>query len=180
VVRYGYKEGRWDHFNFENQLLMKVVEFLQLQPQDDAAEAPSDSGELSVIPASPRAHHHQLFAEAGTASSASYSGGWSSCEIDAGVMSRRVRFEEPWSGGEEAAAAAEKSVEVKTLMEERESGVSYMIGHTCVEAHESSSAVKKFAVNVVYGFLRRNSRRSAAELGVPHTSLIEVGMTYRV
>ncbi|TKW23217.1 hypothetical protein SEVIR_4G278600v4 [Setaria viridis] len=177
VVRYGYKEGRWDHFNFENQLLMKVVEFLQLQPQEDAAEPPSDSGELSVIPASPRAHHQ--LADAGTASSASYSGG-SSCEIDAGVMSRRVRFEEPWSGGEEGDAAAERNGEVKTLMEERESGVSYMIGHTCVEAHESSPAVKRFAINVVYGFLRRNSRRPAAELGVPHTSLIEVGMTYRV
>ena len=55
-----------------------------------------------------------------------------------------------------------------------------MSGHTCVQAHESSPAVKKFAINVVYGFLRRNSRRPAAELGVPHTSLIEVGMTYSV
>jgi KUP system potassium uptake protein len=100
----------------------------------------------------------------------------SACEIDPGVVSRRIRFEEPWAGaGEET-----KSSEVKTLLEERESGVSYMIGHTCVQAHESSPAVKKFAVNVVYGFLRRNSRRPAAELGVPHTSLIEVGMTYTV
>ncbi|XP_073357894.1 probable potassium transporter 13 [Aegilops tauschii subsp. strangulata] len=32
VVRYGYKEGRWDHFNFEDQLLVKVMEFLQMQP----------------------------------------------------------------------------------------------------------------------------------------------------
>jgi hypothetical protein len=65
---------------------------------------------------------------------------------------RKVRFEEPWTEDEE---------EVKTLLEERESGVSYMIGHTCVLAHESSSAVKKFAVNVIYGFLRRNSSRPA-------------------
>ena len=175
VVRYGYKEGRWDHFNFENQLLMKVVEFLEMQ------EEAADSGELSVIPASPRAQQLVDVDAAPTASCSSSS----ACEIDPGVVSKRVRFEEPWArggagAGEEEEGEEMKSSEVKTLLEERESGVSYMIGHTCVQAHESSPAVKKFAVNVVYGFLRRNSRRPAAELGVPHTSLIEVGMTYTV
>ena len=81
------------------------------------------------------------------------------------------------AGGRAAAGSEE---EVKTLLEELESGVSYMIGHTCVQAHESSPAVKKFAINVVYGFLRRNSRRPAVELGIPNTSLIEVGMTYKI
>jgi KUP system potassium uptake protein len=158
VVRYGYKEGRRDHFNFENQLLMKVVEFLQLQDAAAAAKAGgcvSGSGELSVIPA---------HVDAGSAPP-------SCSEIDAG---RRVRFEEP------SGAAAGSEEEVKTLLEELESGVSYMIGHTCVQAHESSPAVKKFAINVVYGFLRRNSRRPAVELGIPNTSLIEVGMTYKI
>ncbi|KAG2613617.1 hypothetical protein PVAP13_4KG369100 [Panicum virgatum] len=169
VVRYGYKEGRWDHFNFENQLLMKVVEFLEMQ------EEAADSGELSVIPASPRAQQLVDVDAAPTASCSSSS----ACEIDPGVVSKRVRFEERAGAGEEEEGEM-KSGEVKTLLEERESGVSYMIGHTCVQAHESSPAVKKFAVNVVYGFLRRNSRRPAAELGVPHTSLIEVGMTYTV
>lgn len=166
VVRYGYKEGRRDHFNFENQLLMKVVEFLQRQADAEAGGGDSGSGELSVIPA---AAHAQLV-DADSAPMASCS--TSSCEIDAGIVGgRRVRFEEPSGPGGE---------EVRTLLEERESGVSYMIGHTCVQAHESSPAVKKFAVNVVYGFLRRNSRRPAVELGVPNTSLIEVGMTYKV
>ncbi|CAD6335886.1 unnamed protein product [Miscanthus lutarioriparius] len=168
VVRYGYKEGRRDHFNFENQLLMKVVEFLQRQDAAEAGDYSSGSRELSVIPAAPA--HAQLVDADSAPPMASWS--TSSCEIDA--VGRRVRFEEPrgagGSGGEE----------VKTLLEERESGVSYMIGHTCVQAHESSPAVKKFAVNVVYGFLRRNSRRPAVELGIPNTSLIEVGMTYKV
>lgn len=175
VVRYGYKEGRRDHFNFENQLLMKVVEFLQRQ---DAAAAAAEAGdyysrELSVIPAAP-AHAHAQLVDADSAPPM-VSCSTSSCEIDAGgAGGRRVRFEEP------RGAAGSSGEEVKTLLEERESGVSYMIGHTCVQAHESSPAVKKFAVNVVYGFLRRNSRRPAVELGIPNTSLIEVGMTYKV
>ena len=120
VVRYGYKEGRWDHFNFENQLLMKVVEFLETQ------EEAADSGELSVIPASPRAQQLVDVDAAPTASCSSSS----ACEIDPGVVSKRVRFEEPWArggagAGEEEEGEEMKSSKVKTLLEERESGVSY-------------------------------------------------------
>ncbi|KAK3131060.1 hypothetical protein QOZ80_6BG0501500 [Eleusine coracana subsp. coracana] len=172
VVRYGYKEGRWDHFNFENQLLMKVVEFLRLQEEEQEGDDDSGGELMSVIPAA-RRRYDQLMTTMDAAPVASNSGS-SAAEIEPGVFSRRVRLEASWI------EEMKKSSEVKTLLEERESGVSYMIGHTCVLAHESSSAVKKFAVNIVYGFLRRNSRRPAVELGVPHASLIEVGMTYRV
>uniref|UniRef100_A0A453SY36 Potassium transporter n=1 Tax=Aegilops tauschii subsp. strangulata TaxID=200361 RepID=A0A453SY36_AEGTS len=167
VVRYGYKEGRWDHFNFEDQLLVKVLEFLQLQQADgDGERCSTGSGEMSVIPAAP--------SQAVVDALASMSSG--EIEYYAGGGAKKVRFEEL-----PAAWRREETMsEVRELLEEREAGVSYMIGHTCVFAHESSSAVKKFAVNVVYGFLRRNSRRPAVVLGIPHTSLIEVGMVYRV
>uniref|UniRef100_A0A0E0AD34 Potassium transporter n=1 Tax=Oryza glumipatula TaxID=40148 RepID=A0A0E0AD34_9ORYZ len=180
IVRYGYKEGRWDHFNFENQLLMKVVEFLRHQDGGGggggdrmSAAASGEDEAMSVIPAtSSSGGSNQHAFDAGTTTS--------SCEIDAtagGGGRRKVRFDDDGGGGGEE---EEEAAEVKELMEEKEAGVSYMIGHTCVFAHESSSAVKKFAVNVVYGFLRRNSRRPAVVLGIPHTSLIEVGMAYRV
>ena len=74
----------------------------------------------------------------------------------------------------------ELNKEVKELMEARESGVAYMIGNPYVTANELSSPVKKFAIDVVYGFLRRNCRRPSIALGIPHTSLVEVGMIYRV
>ncbi|KAF8412761.1 hypothetical protein HHK36_000731 [Tetracentron sinense] len=70
--------------------------------------------------------------------------------------------------------------EVKELVDAREAGVAYMMGNTCVVARESSSFVKKFAIDIVYGFLRQNCRRPATVLGIPHTSLIEVGMAYHV
>ena len=70
--------------------------------------------------------------------------------------------------------------EVEELEAAREAGLAYMMGNTCVLANEASSYLKKFVINIVYGFLRRNSRRPATSLGVPHTSLIEVGMVYRV
>lgn len=82
---------------------------------------------------------------------------------------RKVRFQ-----------CAELNKEVKELMEARESGVAYMIGNPYITANELSSPVKKFAIDVVYGFLRRNCRRPANALGIPHTSLVEVGMVYHV
>ncbi|KAG6773714.1 hypothetical protein POTOM_021030 [Populus tomentosa] len=72
------------------------------------------------------------------------------------------------------------SEDVNELMEAEEAGVVYMIGHTCVISNEASCILKKFVINVVYGFLRRHSRSPAASLGIPHAALIEVGRVYRV
>lgn len=68
--------------------------------------------------------------------------------------------------------------EVKELVEAREAGMAYMMGQTCVVASDTSSWAKKFVIDIVYSFLRRNCRRPAVALGIPHTSLIEVGMVY--
>ncbi|XP_022718099.1 probable potassium transporter 13 [Durio zibethinus] len=70
--------------------------------------------------------------------------------------------------------------EVQELMDAKESGVAYMMANTHIRANGASSFVKKFAINIIYGFLRRNSRRPAIALGIPHTSLVEIGMLYQV
>ncbi|KAK3218490.1 hypothetical protein Dsin_012460 [Dipteronia sinensis] len=69
---------------------------------------------------------------------------------------------------------------VRELMEAKEAGVAYMTSNTYVQASEVSSYVKRLAINTIYGFLRRNSRRPATILGIPPSSLIEVGMAYHV
>ncbi|THU68672.1 hypothetical protein C4D60_Mb08t06320 [Musa balbisiana] len=150
VVRYGYKDERLDSYEFENQLLLKVAQFLR---QEGGGLLEPDS-ELSSIGES--------------SSSWLVLGGG-----DGGGRKRVRRFE-----GDEA--TAEVRQEVWELLEGREAGVSYMIGHTCVVAHESSPLIKKLAIDVVYGFLRRNSRSPAVSLGIPHASLVEVGMVYHV
>lgn len=86
------------------------------------------------------------------------------------VGRRRVRFKD----------VVDPNVEVKKLMEARQAGVAYMIGNTCVVAREESSLFKKIAINIVYRFLRQNCRKPAVGLGIPHTSLIEVGMVYHI
>lgn len=92
-------------------------------------------------------------------------------EADGGRTGRRRKLG-LWNSG--------SNDEVRELMEAKEAGAAYMMANTYVIATETSSLLKKFAINIVYAFLRRNSRRPAIALRVPHTSLIEVGMVYRV
>ncbi|KAL5977224.1 Potassium transporter [Asimina triloba] len=153
IIRYGYKDPHRDCFDFENQLIMKVAEFLQ-QEDDEGSCHGRTHGQMAVVgkPSSPVAD-----AMAGS-------------ECNGGVLGHGKKVGFKGVGVRE---------EVKELLEAKEAGVAYMMGHTCVVASEVSSIIKKFAIDFVYGFMRRNCRRPAVPLGIPHTSLIEVGMVYK-
>ncbi|XP_068322244.1 probable potassium transporter 13 [Pyrus communis] len=154
IVRYGYKDVK-DCYNFETQLIEKVAEFLKQE---------RNSEELAVRGQSPNlisaATRNEVYGCRAVHWSDDVSGGSS----------------EQWRDG---VGSAEQWM--KKLMEAREAGgMAYMVGNPYVEASEVSPFLKKFAIDIVYNFLRRNCRRPAVTLGIPHTSLIEVGMLYQV
>jgi KUP system potassium uptake protein len=66
--------------------------------------------------------------------------------------------------------------QIEHLRHARESGIVYVLGHTNLKCKETSSVLRKFVINDLYGFLRRNSRSSSDSLDVPHTNLLQVGM----
>ncbi|XP_058747901.1 potassium transporter 1 [Vicia villosa] len=66
------------------------------------------------------------------------------------------------------------------ILKAKESGVTYIIGHSYAEAKKSSSLIKKFGIDIVYAFLSKNCRDHDIMLDVAHTSLLEVGMAYHV
>jgi len=86
---------------------------------------------------------------------------------------------EPFALGRRRSMKSGELEEVEKLTEARQVGVAYMIGNTCVVPQKGSFFLRKLAINI-YGFLRQNCRRPAVSLGIPHTSLIEVGMIYHV
>ncbi|XVF25337.1 hypothetical protein REPUB_Repub13aG0204700 [Reevesia pubescens] len=153
VVRYGYKDQRKDSHDFENHLIETVTKFLQCGNND--SELRVFEKEISLNQqSSPPEDIAALRLENG---------------VTTGSSKKTIRFR-----------GAGCSKELEDLAEARESGLAYMMGSTCVLASETSSYLKKFVINIVYGFLRQNCRRPATTLGVPHPSLIEVGMVYRV
>ncbi|CAA0828499.1 Potassium transporter 8 [Striga hermonthica] len=87
---------------------------------------------------------------------------------------KRVRFvvpESPQEGGR---------VELEELVEAREAGMAFILGHCHVKAKPGSGLVKRLAVNVGYDFLRRNSREPTYASSFPRASTLEVGMVYHV
>ncbi|KAF2322991.1 hypothetical protein GH714_032668 [Hevea brasiliensis] len=70
--------------------------------------------------------------------------------------------------------------ELMDLLQAKEAGVAYIMGHSYVKARRTSTFLKKLAIDIGYSFLRKNCRGPAVALNIPHISLIEVGMIYYV
>lgn len=70
--------------------------------------------------------------------------------------------------------------ELSFIRKAKESGVVYLLGHGDIRARKDSWFIKKLVINYFYAFLRKNCRRGIANLSVPHSNLMQVGMTYMV
>ena len=71
-------------------------------------------------------------------------------------------------------------MELEAVRDTEESGVVYLLNHADVRAKKQSWFIKKLVINYFYSFLSRNCRATIEALAVPHTRLIQVGMTYMV
>ncbi|KAK4402814.1 Potassium transporter 6 [Sesamum angolense] len=83
---------------------------------------------------------------------------------------KRVRFVIPESPKIDKGAREE----LRELMEAREAGIAYVLGHSYVRAKKGSSLIKKVVINLGYDFLRRNCRAPTYALSAPHASTLEV------
>jgi KUP system potassium uptake protein len=70
--------------------------------------------------------------------------------------------------------------ELQELMDAREAGMSFILGHSYMKAKSGSSFIKRIVINFFYEFLRKNSRGPAYAVNIPHASTLEVGMVYQV
>lgn len=94
------------------------------------------------------------------------------------VGGKRVRFlieERVERGG---MVGKEVKEELDDLVEAREAGIAFILGHSHVKAKPGSSFLKRMAIDYIYNFLRRNCRGPEVALRVPPASLLEVGMVY--
>eukprot|EP01018_Ginkgo_biloba_P005531 Gb_17337 [translate_table: standard] len=66
--------------------------------------------------------------------------------------------------------------ELQKLFEAKESGTTFILGHTYIKAKKDSVRLKKLVIDVVYGFLKRSCREPSMTLSVPHAALLKVGM----
>ncbi|XP_072959773.1 potassium transporter 7-like [Typha angustifolia] len=191
IVRYGYKDVESDDDNFENQLVMSIAKFIQLEAEETSSTGSYDTsneGRMAVI------RSDDTFGTRLLVRGADENGGDSSIirssrsetlqslqslyEQESPNVSRRrrVRFELP----EAEPMDPQVKEDLLALVEAKDAGVAYIMGHSYIKARKNSSFLKKFVIDVAYSFLRKNCRGPAVALNIPHISLIEVGMIYYV
>ncbi|KAJ1388818.1 Potassium transporter [Sesbania bispinosa] len=190
IVRYGYKDIKRDDGDFENHLVQSIAEFIQMEavePQFSISETSSLDGRMAVIgtrslessPSLIVSEHEDVGVDDNIPSSKSITLRRLQSTYDdenPQVRRHRVRFQVPNNPGLDHAAREELS----DLIQAKEAGVAYIMGHSYVKARKSSSFLKKLVIDMGYSFLRKNCRSPAVALNIPHISLIEVGMIYYV
>lgn len=178
IARYGYRDAQKDDNEFEKDLFCSIAEFIRSQrlPCVVGTEDIESDENMTVV---------------GTSSS--NMGGIRMCEADENSaeivgtselreikpperLRKRVRFVVPASPRIDRDAQEE----LQELMEAREAGMAFIMGHSYVRAKKGSSLMKRIVINLGYDFLRRNFREPNFALRIPYASTLEVGMIYHV
>ncbi|PHT95561.1 Potassium transporter 4 [Capsicum annuum] len=188
IVRYGYKDIQRDDGDFEDLLIQSIAEFIQMEavePQLSSSETPSLDGRMAVISKKALQSTSTLIISEDFGMRDSIQSSKSltlqslrSAYADENpqIRRRQVRFQLPENPGMDPAVKDE----LRDLIQAKEAGVAYIMGHSYVKARRSSSFLKKFVVDIGYSFLRKNCRGPSVVLNIPQISLIEVGMIYHV
>ncbi|KAH7853024.1 hypothetical protein Vadar_032264 [Vaccinium darrowii] len=192
IIRYGYKDIQRDNGDFENLLIQSLAEFIQMEavePSLSSSDSASFDGRMAVISSArtPLQGNSSLVVvseleDFGTINTIQSSKSLtlqslrSSYDDERPPTRQQVRFQLPPNIGMDPAVREE----LMELIQAKEAGVAYIMGHSYVKARRSSSFFKKLVIDIGYSFLRKNCRGPSVALNIPHISLIEVGMTYYV
>ncbi|CAN1302957.1 Potassium transporter 7 [Linum perenne] len=184
IARYGYKDVRKENHQVLEQLLIESLEkFIRREAQERSLESDGDedtntedeycnSTRVLVAPnGSVYSLGVPLLADLQESSSSSSRASKLECSSSTA---------DPGAGG--VAVDPEQSLEreLSFIRKAKESGVVYLMGHGDIRARKDSWFLKKLVINYFYAFLRKNCRREIANLSVPHSNLMQVGMTYMV
>ncbi|KAJ8529882.1 hypothetical protein K7X08_036717 [Anisodus acutangulus] len=180
VARYGYKDARKEnHHTFEQLLIESLEKFIRREAQERSLESDGDGSDseeeysFSRVLVAPNGSVYSL----GVPLLSDFR------DIGKAVMEESTSEElRPGTSSESLVSDAEQSLEkeLSFIRKAKESGVVYLLGHGDIRARKDSWFIKKLIINYFYAFLRKNSRRGIANLSVPHSHLVQVGMQYMV
>ncbi|XP_038987387.1 potassium transporter 25-like [Phoenix dactylifera] len=89
---------------------------------------------------------------------------------------KKVRFVLPPESPQMTSSVRE---ELQELVDAREHGMTYILGHSHISSHKGSNFLKRFTIKV-YSFLVKNSQEHTVVLNIPNAAYVEVGMTYSI
>ncbi|KAK7307213.1 hypothetical protein VNO77_40073 [Canavalia gladiata] len=178
VARYGYKDVRKeDHFAFEQLLIESLEKFLKMEAQETALESSNLTEDMDNVSVRSKDSDipngnviEKLKIPLMHGENSEQTGSYTSQEAAVALASSYMAsYEDP-----------SLEYELSSLREAIASGCTYLLGHGDVRAKKNSLFFKKLVINYLYAFLRKNCRGGTASMKVPHTNIIQVGMTYMV
>ncbi|KAE8695628.1 Potassium transporter 10 [Hibiscus syriacus] len=178
ITRYGYRDIHKDDLEFEKDLICSIAEFIRSErPECSIQTMDSENDEKMTVIGTSSSNLGVRMHEDGEEDSSEIV-----CTSEVKMtkspsrLRKRVRFVVP----ESPQIDIDAKEELRELMEAREAGMAFILGHSYVRAKKGSSLMKKIVINLGYDFLRRNSRGPTYALSIPHASTLEVGMVYLV
>ncbi|GKU96944.1 hypothetical protein SLEP1_g10125 [Rubroshorea leprosula] len=178
IARYGYRDVHKDDLEFEKDLVCSIAEFIRSERQETVIgiEDVETDEKMKVVGTSSSNLEGIRMCEDGEDSSEMVSSSELREIRSTEKPRKKVRFLVP----ESPQINLDGQVELQELMDAREAGMAFILGHSYMRAKKGSSLMKRVVINLGYDFLRRNSRGPCYALGIPHASTLEVGMVYHV
>ncbi|KAI8019995.1 Potassium transporter 8 [Camellia lanceoleosa] len=172
IARYGYRDIHKDDVEFEKDLVFSIAEFIRSENPEYNVDLEGDEKMTVVGTASTNLEGIKMCEEAVDEDFSEELREIRSPEFPR----KRVRFVLPESPQMNITARKE----LQELMEAREAGMAFIMGHCYVRAKRGSNLIQRIVINIGYDFLRRNFRDPMHALRVPHATTLEVGMVYHV
>ncbi|KAL0395687.1 UNVERIFIED_CONTAM: Potassium transporter 8 [Sesamum calycinum] len=152
IARYGYHDVLLDDVKFEKDLVCSIAEFIRSEGPESSRSSNNTENEAKMAVIGTPSTHARGIKMWDDEDSTELK------EVNSPEVPRkRVRFLVPESPQIDREARAE----LQELMEAREAGMAFILGHCYVKAKTGSSLIKRIVVNFGYDFLRRNSRSLA-------------------
>lgn len=192
IIRAGYKDVNKDGDDFEDELVMSIAEFIQLESEGYGGSNTDRSidGRLAVVKASNKfgTRLSRSISEANIAGSSRSQTTVTNSKSPV-LLRLRAEYEQElprlsmrrmfqFRPMDTNFRQPQVKEELFDLVNAKDAEVAYIVGHGHVKAKRNSVFVKRLVVNVAYSFLRKNCRSPAVMLNIPHICLIKVGMNY--
>ncbi|KAM1296585.1 hypothetical protein ACFX2I_023406 [Malus domestica] len=178
IARYGYRDVHKDDMEFERDLICSIAEFIRSErPECNLSLVKLEDDEKMTVVGTSSSNLDGIRMSVAEPDSSEIASTSELQEIGPTEKAKkRVKFVVP----ETPRIDREAVGELQELMEAREAGMAFILGHSYVKAKRGSSFMKKIVINFGYDFLRRNFRGPSYALSIPHVSTLEVGMVYHV
>ncbi|XP_038678819.1 potassium transporter 3 isoform X2 [Tripterygium wilfordii] len=191
IIRNGYNDVHINEDDFENDLVVSIAEFIQLEAEGSEAHEGHMDGRLAVVKSSDNFGKILLASNSSNnaESSCSRPPGTVNSGKSAALQRLKSRYEQEspqfshrrrihFHLSDARYKDSRGREELMELLEAKHEGVAYVMGHSHIKAKWNASFLKRFVVNVAFSFLRKNCRSPSVVLNIPRTCLIEVGMNY--